>query len=165
MLHWRLIQSAEAPFALCCTQHCSAAWLSPLLFWEEIGIDAQQLFPAETGPDTARTCSLLSKVILAGADCSPTDTLTWCCRDSPTSKETHRPTKITHCLWQVSTPPNKPQANPKPRHLLTPPVPRQRHQHWDGAETPAACPAMDMETAHSRCSSQRLQGGLSPGLP
>lgn len=117
MLHWRLIQSAEAPFALCCTQHCSAAWLSPLLFWEETGIDAQQLFPAETGPDTARTCSLLSKVILAGADCSPTDTLTWCCRDSPTSKETHRPTKITLLVASVHPPKqatSKPQTSPSP---------------------------------------------------
>lgn len=105
--------------------------------------------------------SLLSKGTLAGADCSPTDTLTWYCRDSPTSNAAKKHTDLpkSQCLWQMSSP----QPSNKQTPNLTSSSPHQRQgkgtRCWDEAETPAACPAMAVETAHGRFSSQWLQGG------
>lgn len=86
--------------------------------------------------------SLLSKSLLAGADCSPTETLTWDCRDSPSSSAAKKRTDLPKSQWQGARvhPPTKQPSN------LVSSSPHQCQdkgtRHWDEAETSAACPAV-----------------------
>lgn len=130
------VQSAEAPFALSCTERSSAAWLSPfplggkraLHTVKRIGTHVQQLLPAETGLETARTClpPCQAKAAYVGVHCNPTHTL--CCRDAPTRSTAKKYTNLPKSQWVGGklchpSPTDKHQANPKPLQLLSPLLP------------------------------------------